>query len=130
MLKLLLSLAAVAPLLACAAGDGKAPAAITVYRHVGSLQCTGGGTPVPALERQLIDAGIRVLSASCGSDGRMHAAMCGLPDGAIGIFEIPASQKEAAAALKFTPLSLLPDANRFACAAPAPSRDATPSTIR
>ena len=113
------------PIFGCAAdspasaASGKSLSAmdtVSVYRSKGSVQCNGGGVPLADHERQLTEAGIRVLSSSCGTTGRMYAAVCGGATGEIHIFEIPASQKDAAAKLDFTPLSTLPGAQKQPCA--------------
>lgn len=88
---------------------------VAFYKSFGSVQCTGGGVSFEAMRQQLAAAGIQVLSASCGTDGRMYIAVCGAGDGRIGIFEVPAAQAEAALALGFAPLSNLPGATTGAC---------------
>jgi hypothetical protein len=88
---------------------------VTLYNSFGSVQCTGGGVSLEAMQQQLAAAGIQVLSANCGTDGRMYIAVCGAADGRIGIFEVPATQAEAALALGFAPLSNLPGATTGAC---------------
>ncbi len=107
-------LVALATLVAC--GGGESPATnVSLYKYVGSVQCTGGGTSLSAMERQLTDAGIRVLTSSCGVDGNAYPAVCGAPDGRIGVFEVPAAQAQAASAVGFAPLSNLPAATKVAC---------------
>lgn len=110
------------PLISCAAlascGGGSAespPTGAAFYKYFGSVQCAGGGTTLPAMTRQLTDAGIQVLSSACGVDGKVYPAVCGAGDGRIGIFEVSAAQAPAASALGFTPLSNLPDAVTVAC---------------
>lgn len=108
--------AAIVPLLAatlyaCAAP----PAPLRVYKPVGSRQCGDPGQPLPALARQLADAGVAVTSSRCGRDGRMYPAVCGASDGRIGIFEIAASDAAAAAKHGFQPLAQLPDARETLC---------------
>lgn len=88
---------------------------INVYKYVGSKQCSGGGTPLATMMRQLSDAGIPAMSVSCGVDGRIYPAMCGAADGRIGILEVPEAKASAAAALGFAPLSSLPEASRTVC---------------
>ena len=111
-----LPLFAIATLAACGGSASDSPGAnVSVYKYVGSVQCTGGGTALPAMQQQLAGAGIRVITASCGSDGNAYAAMCGAADGRIGILEIPAAQAQAASALGFAPLSSLPAATKAAC---------------
>jgi hypothetical protein len=101
---------------ACGGGGGGAPdASVALYRYLGSVQCTGGGVSLSALERQLQDAGIGVLAASCGADGNAYAALCGAPDGRIGILEVPEDKAALAATLGFAPLANLPAAVRLPC---------------
>lgn len=101
----------------CAKGVNDPPSGETVksYKHLGSVQCSGGGRSLDEIKRQLKDAGIQVASANCGIDGNMHAAMCGAPDGRIAIVEIPESKARIAAALGFLPLKNLPDATEVPC---------------
>jgi hypothetical protein len=56
-----------------------------------------------------------VQRQACGDDGRIRPAVCGAPDGRIGIFVIPAAQQAQAARLQFTPLAALPDAREQPC---------------
>lgn len=112
----------VTPLIACALLAGCAcrlkdppSAGIKYYKSLGSVQCSGGGRSVAELEQDLLTAGITVTEAACGVDGNMHAAVCGAPDGRIGIFEIEASKGKAAAALGFAPLGTLPGATAVPC---------------
>ena len=91
------------------------PGRVAIYKSVGSLQCSGGGLSLAAMQRQLAAARVRVLATACGSDGQMRAQVCGSPDGAIRIFEIPADQLASASQAGFRPLSELPDAVREPC---------------
>lgn len=130
--RVFLSLAAVASLAACAANAGGTPeysspssaaaaapakeaAGVGVYKYLGSRQCQGGGTPLAAMREQLERAGVTVLAASCGSDGRMRPMMCGAADGAIAIIDVPATALPQAATLGFEPLTKLPEASRGPC---------------
>lgn len=88
---------------------------LSVYVATGAVQCSGGGSTLEQDRKRLADAGIEVLASACGSNGRMFAQRCGGATGEIHIFDIPASQKEAALAQRFRPLSELPGAQRFAC---------------
>lgn len=88
---------------------------VSVYKYVGSKQCSGGGTPLATMMRQLSDAGIPAMNVSCGVDGRMYPAMCGAADGRIGILEVPEAKVAAAAARGFAPLSGLPEASKTVC---------------
>lgn len=101
---------------ACGGGSsGGAEETLSVYRYLGSVQCTGGGTSLSTLERQLLDASVRVAAASCGLDGKAYAAVCGAPDGRIGIFDVAAQHASIAEALGFDLLSRLPGAVRAPC---------------
>jgi hypothetical protein len=84
----------------------------TVYKSLGSVQCTGGGTTLAAIQKQLSDAGVTVFAASCGIDGLAHIAVCGADDGKIAIFDVPSAQVNAALALSFGNLASLPDAKK------------------
>jgi hypothetical protein len=99
-------------------GDGggePSPAPAALFISLGSLQCTGGGTTLVALERALQAAGVQPLSASCGFDGLVRPAVCGIPDGRIAIFEVPAAQSATGIALGYAALSQLPGASRGPC---------------
>ena len=102
---------------ACTAAPGQpSEPPVRMFKSQGSVQCSGGGTSVAALAQQLQAAGVEVISSSRGTDGRMRIAMCGAADGRIGIFEVPARNADAAAALGFAPLSRLPSAQVVPCA--------------
>lgn len=88
---------------------------VRVFKSAGSIQCAEGGADLTTLGRQLEDAGLKVLSSACGSDGRMRAAMCGAPDGRIAIFELSSHDAQSSAKLGFAPLSKLPDAKFVPC---------------
>ena len=114
--KYFISLIALAALSGCADfGRVAPPSGVGVYKYVGSKQCSGGGTPLATMMRQLSDAGIPAMNVNCGTDGRMYPAMCGAPDGRIGILEVPEAKVSAAAALGFAPLSGLPEASKTVC---------------
>lgn len=114
--KLLIAMTATLWMSACADMGRVSPAAgVAVYKYIGSKQCEGGGTPVEKMVRQLSEAGISVINVNCGTDGRMYPAMCGAPDGRIGILEISEGKVSAAAALGFAPLSNLPEASKTVC---------------
>lgn len=89
---------------------------VSIYKSLGSAQCQpSSGVSMAVLQRQLEAADVKILSSSCGSNGRIYPAMCGAPDGRIAIFEIPPAQLSKTTALGFAPLSDLPDATRTAC---------------
>ena len=104
---------------ACASRDAVSqPAGASVYRSIGSVQCSDGGTPRQTMERELVGAGIQILGSACGADGNMRPALCGAPDGRIAIFEIPAAQTATASSLGFALLSNLPSASKVECRGP------------
>ncbi len=89
---------------------------VKVYKASGSTQCNpGSGTPVKVMLDQFAAAGIPVRTMACGTDGAMHTTVCGAPDGAIRIFEIPARDYPKGAAQGFLPLSTLPGAKETPC---------------
>lgn len=88
---------------------------VSVYKYAGSVQCYGGGTPISAMQSQLVHSRIQVHTASCGVDGNVYAAVCGTSDGIIGVFEVPSVQQQAATSLGFMPLSNLPAATITPC---------------
>lgn len=104
-----------APLLALAACAVPSAAPVSVYKGLGSKQCEGGGSTPERLAEPLQQAGIPVRTLACGHDGRVRAAMCGLGDGRIAIFDIPADRVGQAEALGYRRLASLPDATRAAC---------------
>lgn len=120
-MRILLPVLAVASLAACGGGDSGGPdietraAGIKVFKATGSLQCSGGGLSLSALQAQLTAAKVQVRSAECGTDGQPVPAVCGVPDGKIGIFELPIAEEAAAAAAGFKPLSTLPGAKAAPC---------------
>jgi len=96
-------------------GPQALPLSVPVYQYIGSKQCQGGGTALATMMRKLSDAGIPAMNVSCGTDGKMYPAMCGAPDGRIGIVGVPEDKVAAAAKLGFAPLSNLPDATKTVC---------------
>jgi hypothetical protein len=103
-----------AALLGCGGGSDPEPI-VAVYKYTGSVQCTGGGISLATMQGQLADGAVTVLGSSCGNDGKAYIALCGAPDGAIGIFDIPAAQTDRALSLSFARLSDLPAAIRVPC---------------
>lgn len=104
-------------LAACAAPPAAAPAApaVSVTKSFGGRQCEAGGASLAALAAQLAQAGVSVQRQACGDDGRIRPAVCGAPDGRIGIFTIPATQQAQATRQGFGPLAALPDAREQPC---------------
>lgn len=112
---LAVTLAGLVPLAACGGGNGNPTSGIRTYKYAESLQCSGGGLSLAEMQQQLAEAGILVLNASCGVDGNMRTAVCGAPDGRIGIIEIPSEQLPSASGLGFAPLTTLPAAVQVPC---------------
>jgi hypothetical protein len=90
-------------------------AAASLYQYAGSKQCERGGKSLDALRRELAGAGVQVHSAACGSDGRMYAQSCGMPDGRILVVEVAQSQAAAATRVGLKPLRELPEAVTAPC---------------
>ncbi|MDB5749205.1 MAG: hypothetical protein JWP72_4053 [Massilia sp.] len=109
------TLAVLASLTACGGGEEE-DASSKVFKSMGTLQCSGGGVSLAALQAQLAAAKVLTRSAACGTDGLANSTVCGSPDGRIGIFEISPTQAGAAAAAGFAPLSTLPTARTIPCA--------------
>lgn len=99
----------------CGGGGGGAPAVVAVYSSFGSVQCSGGGTTLGALQQQLVARGIEVLAARCGLDGVARVALCGEPDGRIAMFDIDEAHAVVARAIGFALLSSLPNARVTDC---------------
>ncbi len=114
MRKCLLPLLVLSALAACES-DANPPPSTLVFKPRGSVQCVSGGTPPAVMSLELTNAGIVVLSSACGVDGLARPAVCGAPDGAINIFEVPESQASNALSLSFFLLSTLPTASKVPC---------------
>lgn len=110
-----LAFAVLTSLTACGGGEDE-EASSSVFKSMGSLQCSGGGVSLSTLQAQLVAANVQVRSAACGTNGLATTTVCGGPDGRIGIFEISPAQAGAAAAAGFTPLSTVPTAKTIPCA--------------
>ncbi len=88
---------------------------IKIYGSRGSVQCYGDGTAPDIMQYELINAGIEVISYSCGTNGRIYPAVCGARTSEINIFEIPESMIDEAQSLGFSKLSADPDAHEIPC---------------
>ena len=102
-------------MVSCGGGNPVPTPPVTIYKALGSLQCTGGGVSLSTIVKQLTDAGIAPLSSSCGHDGLDRIAVCGVPDGRIAMVDVAQEQITAAQALGFAPLATLPMAVKITC---------------
>ena len=113
--RILVGLAAVTTVAACAQAPGADGSTVSLFKSLGGRQCESPGPSPDALVAPLRDAKIELKSMRCGSDGRMRAQVCGAGDGRIVIVEIPAAQQDAARSLGWAPLAVRPDASAGAC---------------
>jgi len=95
----------VAMVTACRQDEPLSGAVLKVYRSDGSRQCEPGGISLEEMRETLARAGIPVLCAQTGSDGRMHAAVCGGSTGRLNIYTIPAEYLQQAESRGFAPVS-------------------------
>jgi hypothetical protein len=112
--KRLVALLSAAALASCG-GGGSGPAVVAVYSPLGSVQCNGGGSTLTQLQQSLLNLGVQVLTSRCGLDGVFRPAVCGQPDGRIGIFEVDDAELAIALTIGFALLSTLPNAVDAAC---------------
>ncbi len=97
---ILIGLAFLLPTVLVAGGE-ETPT-LMVFNYDGSRQCEpGSGTALDVMANQLTRAGVRVISARKGNDGRMHPMVCGGNTGVINIFEIKEQDIETARSLGF-----------------------------
>jgi hypothetical protein len=89
---------------------------VEIYLDSGSTQCQDDGLSLEEMQQLLIDVEIPFSDASCGTDGNMYTAMCGSPDGSIGMFQIAPQHLQQARALGFEALAKVPNASRVDCA--------------
>jgi hypothetical protein len=128
----LAALAGVAALAACA-GDGNnqfaAPGDKFVFEARGSIQCEFDGITPAASAQKLIDAGIDVLSSTCGiRTGVAFPTVCGGATGEIVVHEIRAANVEDAVPLGFAEVATLVDVASGASYALIDCADRTPIT--
>ena len=91
------------------------PYKVTVTKYTGARQCEGGGETIEVMQSQLTAAGFPVLSASCGTDGMIRPAACGLPSGDIGLFTFAADTASPILPDGFMFRTELPEAQKHAC---------------
>lgn len=87
---------------------------VEVYTSTGARQCESGGFTLEDRQKELKAVGVQVLAASCGSDGRMYAAVCGGTSSKIYIFTIPSSDWPKVQPT-FDLVSKLPEASKSSC---------------
>jgi len=81
-----------------------------IYKPDESLQCEeDSGIDLDTMSEELINAGIDVMCAEKGNDGRPVVLACGFPGGGINIFVINKSNLPDAEILGFKPLEELPE---------------------
>jgi len=95
---------------------------VEVYKSLGRKQCEAGGETLDTLRAQLQRAGVVARGASCGTDGMMRAAMCGMGTGDIGIFTVRKADAVRATKAGFRPLTDLRDAERTPCPGETPKQ--------
>ncbi|MDO5057349.1 MAG: hypothetical protein Q4E06_08475 [Lautropia sp.] len=94
---------------------------LRAYRPAGTVQCQDSPPSIDlqALARPIVEAGFEVKGMACGVDGRAHLAVCGAPDGRIGIFDLKVPDAgQAATRLRAMGYALpedLPDARTAEC---------------
>ena len=88
---------------------------VDLYKSLERKQCEAGGETLDTLRATLQRAGVEPTAASCGTDGMMRAAMCGMGTGDIGIFTVRKDEVARAAKAGFRPLTDLRDAERTPC---------------
>ncbi|MBL4834415.1 MAG: hypothetical protein JKY26_10650 [Pseudomonas sp.] len=89
---------------------------VGIYQDAGSTQCQEDGLSLEQMQQQLREADIPFADAACGTDGKMYTAMCGSPDGKIGMFQIAPEHLQQARALGFEALANVPEATEQDCA--------------
>lgn len=84
------------------AGNVRLGNSLFVYKPNGTNHCeTKTGFDVVAMEHELTNAGITVISMRKGFDGRECIAVCGSPTGQINIYEISAPNLKMAQEIGF-----------------------------
>lgn len=97
------------------AGSTTLDGEVGIYLDSGSTQCQDDGMNLEEMQQLLVDADIPFSAATCGTDGNMYTAMCGSPDGRIGIFQIAPEHLQQSRALGFEALANVPDASPVDC---------------
>ncbi|WP_168198846.1 hypothetical protein [Jejubacter calystegiae] len=80
-------------LVACTDGAQK----IEVWHSMSGRQCEQGRLSLSELRQSLMVSGVRTMDAGkVSDDGRARVAMCGAPDGKVGVFQIDKSDLDRA----------------------------------
>ncbi len=89
---------------------------VKVYKFDGSISCNqSSGVSLEDMRAELMRSKVPIVSASCGSDGLVRAAVCGIETGRVNVFEIPAEAYSKARALGYHDLSNLDDFTSVSC---------------
>jgi hypothetical protein len=67
------------------------------------------------MKQSLIDSRIAVISASCGNDGLMRPAVCGIETGNVNVFEVSSEALTKVRAMGFQPIKQLEDYSKTPC---------------
>ncbi len=103
-------------LAACETGVAIKSPTIKVYKFDGSISCDqSSGVSMQTMQDELKRSKIPVLSSSCGSDGLVRAAVCGIETGHVKVFEIAANAYSKARSLGYQNLSQLTDYTDLPC---------------
>lgn len=99
----------------CKTGAVK-PETVTIYKHDGSISCDKTvAIAVGSMKQELTGSKIPVISSSCGNDGMVRAAVCGIKTGEINVFEVSREMLPKAQALGFKPTRNLVDFVKVSC---------------
>ena len=102
-------------LVACASPQPPVSSTTKVVKSFGTVQCEPSSVTLASVVQPLRDAGVRVVNATCGTDGMMRPAVCGAGDGRIAIVDIAGADLSKAASAGFVSISKAPDASAIAC---------------
>ncbi len=89
---------------------------VQVYKYDRSVSCNqSSGVSVDTMKLELQKRKIPIVALSCGNDGLVRAAVCGIDTGQINIFEISADAYPEAKEMGYELVSLLEDYSTRAC---------------
>ncbi len=116
MIKTISTILASAVLLsACETGAIKSET-VKVYKFDGSISCDqSSGTSIENMRLELMKKKIPIIAASCGTDGLVRAAVCGIDTGRVNVFEIKTEVYSNARALGYQLVTKLEDYSAVAC---------------